>query len=86
MVDPATAVQLHRNIDPRWIQRFTDRFRIVCRSSTGSSSLAPAKLEGAEKNIAAHLGKMSGKLLFGLWDEQDVGNANEAQVLNNVSN
>lgn len=86
MVDLATDVQLHEKIDQQRIQGFTDRFRIACRSLTGSRYLAPANLEEVEMNVAAHLGKISGKLSFRLWDEQGVENADETHFLINVYN
>lgn len=86
MVEPAADVQLNRKIDQRWIQGFTDRFRIIFCSVTGCRSLVSAKLEEVENYVAANLGKISVKLSFGLWDEQDVGSADETYFSVNFDN
>lgn len=46
--------------------------------------MASAKLEDTEKDVAAHLRKFSRKLSFGLWDEEDIGNAHETHFVINV--
>lgn len=86
IVDPATGVQLHGNIDQQWIQGFTDRSKIVCRSITGSRSEALIKLEDIEKHVGAHTGKSFGKLYLRLWDEDDFGNAEDTHFVINVYN
>lgn len=86
ILDPRSNQPLHLKIDQRWIQSFTEHYRIVCRAQTGKKILSPAKELEIEIAVASHLGTLCGLLESGKVDENDLGNADETHFIFDVDN
>lgn len=86
MVDPRSEQPLHLKIDLRWIQSFTERFRIVSRAHTGKHRSSPQKEKEIEISVAVHLGTVSGLMTACKLDENDIENADETHFIINVDN
>lgn len=73
-------------IDPRWIQTFCDRFRIVSRTQTGKLKVSPEKTIALEKDVSRHLGILKRGFENGDFDEKLMSNADETHFIFNMDN
>lgn len=86
MIDPRTEKPLHEKVDSRWVQSFTERFRIVSRAHTGKYRMSPQKELEIEIDVSRHLGKLKRMLSSGEVDENNIGNADETHFVVNMDN
>lgn len=71
--------------DPRWIQTFCNRFRIVSRSQTGKLKVSPEKRAELEKGVTCHIGRLKRGSKSGELDQNCIIIADETHFVFNMN-
>lgn len=78
MLDPRSQQKLHLKIGLRQIKYFTETFRSVIRFNTGKHEI--------RISVTVNIGSVSGLMICGKIDEDDIKNADETNFIINVDN